>query len=203
MASLNKMIIDPLDKRLTEIGYPRLFMSGDQNLAEKVWDNGNNKAKLLGIIQNKSCSLHARFLAAEILRYFKTLLNPDYFEVLAEAYAYALANTSADKGNIFQLNGNLWGFLYEENDPGYLGQQFINFGDASVPHLIELLDDNDGRILYEGSKEATVGNAYGYRIKDFAAFYISQIKDIPVSFHQDFEKRDQEIETLKLRLKND
>lgn len=49
------MNTDPLDKRLTEIGYPRLFMYGEQNLAENIWDSGNNKAKLLQIIQSKSC----------------------------------------------------------------------------------------------------------------------------------------------------
>jgi hypothetical protein len=36
---------------------------------------------------------------------------------------------------------------------------------------------------YQGSKEATIGNAYGYRIKDFAAYYIGRILGVPLKYY--------------------
>lgn len=191
-----------LEKELVEAGYRHLFLRGEKSLADYIWQNGKNQRELKSIIKNPKSSLYAKFLAAELIRHFRLELDPKWYGILAEAYAYALANTSADKGNIIHLNGNLWGLLYEENDTGYLGQQFIKFGDEAFPYLMNLLDDSDGKILYEGSEEATIGNAYQYRIKDFAAFYLSKIKNIPIKFHQDFEKRDKEIEQLKMRLRN-
>ncbi|MCP4366859.1 MAG: hypothetical protein GY797_01910 [Deltaproteobacteria bacterium] len=187
----------PLKERLIEIGYPRLFMYEEHNLADSIWEDGKNVEQLKSIIFSASSSTHAKFLAAEVFRHFEVELNTQSYGILAEAYAYALEHTSADRENIVQLNGNLWGLLYEENDAGYLGMRFIKFGHAAIPTLIKLLNDNASRILYEGSEEATIGNAYQYRIKDFAAFYISKIKNIPIKFYQDFEKRDKEIERLK------
>lgn len=183
--------------RLIAIGFPKLFMYGEQSLAKTIWEDGENVEKLKSIISSTSSPSHAKFLAAEVLRYFEVELDPQSYVVLAEAYAYALENTSADRDNVVHLNGNLWGLLYEEDDAGYLGQQFVKFGNAAMPSLTKLLDDSASRVLYEGSEEATIGSAYQYRIKDFAAFYIAKIKHIPISFYQDFEERDKEIERLK------
>ena len=49
----------------------------------------------------------------------------------------------------------------------------------------------------DGSKEATVGNGYQYRVKDFAAFYIAKIIDTPIAFHRDPADRDAAIEELR------
>ncbi len=195
--NLNTMNSKPLEEKLIEIGYLGLFLHGSRSLVDSIWQNGNIRPKIERIIESASSSLHGKFLAAEVLSHFEVELDTQSYGVLAEAYAYALERTSADRENRVQLNGNLWGLLYEENDTGYLGKQFIKFGNAAIPPLTKLLDDNAGRILYEGSQEATLGNAYQYRIKDFAAFYISKIKKIPIKFYQDFEKRDKEIERLK------
>ncbi|MDH3974169.1 MAG: hypothetical protein OEV42_07805 [Deltaproteobacteria bacterium] len=192
-----------LESRLIEIGYPGLFMYGEQSLADSIWENGENVEQLKGIIFSDSSPSHAKFLAAEVLRYFDVELDIKSYKTLADAYAHALEHTSADRGNSAQLNGNLWGLLYDENDTGYLGKQFIKFDIAAISPLTKLLDDRASRILYEGSQEATIGNAYQYRIKDFAAFYISKIKDIPIRFYQDFKARDKEIERLKGLLKKE
>lgn len=199
--STKKMSIKSLENKLIEIGYPGLFMYGGHSLADSIWEDGKNVEQLKSIISSASSRFHAKFLAAEVLRHFEVQLDTQSYNILAEAYAYALKYTSTDRKNIVQLNGNLWGLLYEENDAGFLGKQFIKFGNAAIPSLTKLLDDGAGRIPYEGSEEATIGNAYQYRIKDFAAFYISKIKNIPIKFHQDFKKRDQEIEHLKELLK--
>ncbi len=196
------MNVKELESRLIEIGYPGLFMHGEHNLADSIWEDGNNVKQLESIVLSTSTLSHARFLAAEVFRYFNIELDTQSYAILSEAYAYVLENTSADRGNIVHLNGNLWGLLYEEDDVGYLGKQFIKFGNAAIPSLTRLLDDHASRVLYEGSEEATIGNAYQYRIKDFAAFYISKIKNISIEFNQDFEQRDKEIERLKGLLKD-
>jgi hypothetical protein len=80
-----------------------------------------------------------------------------------------------------------------------LGKKVISFGKIALPFLVKLLDD-DGTVFYEGSKEATIGNAYHYRIKDFAAFYISKITNNPIQFYKNYKDRDREIERLKKRI---
>jgi len=83
-----------------------------------------------------------------------------------------------------------------------LGKQLLLFGDAYTPYLLKLLG-NEGRILYIGSQDATIGNAYQYRVKDIAAYYIAKIKNIPLAFYEEFEKRDREIEQLGKKLKTE
>ena len=57
--------------------------------------------------------------------------------------------------------------------------------------------DDDRRVYYAGSQEATFGNSYRYRVKDLAAFYISQIGNSPFEVDEAPRKRDEEIEKLK------
>jgi hypothetical protein len=188
---------------MVESGYRKLFLSGDNNLLDSIWQDGENMKSLKSIIAAKKNFQYAQFLAAEVLRYYSVDLDSKFYDNAAKAYTYVLKETSADRGNSVRLNGNLWGLLYEENDSGQLGSQFVKFGEASIFHLKKLLNDNAGRILYEGSEEAVIGSGYQYRIKDFAAFYISKIRNIPVNFYQDFEDRDKEIERLKKLLESD
>lgn len=194
------MATKTLEAKMIAIGYSGLFLLGDDSLLDSIWDEGNNLKQLTEVIESESSSPVAIFLAAEVLRFYDASVDPNSYVALAEAYAYALKQSGVDGGNTMGLNGNLWGLLYEEDDPGYLGQQFIMFGNASLTPLKELLDDSSGGVLYEGSEEAISGNAYRFRIKDFAAFYISKITKIPVKFHQDFEERDREIERLRNQL---
>lgn len=69
-------------------------------------------------------------------------------------------------------------------------------GEPAVPALVGLLDDARRPLSYAGGEDATVGNAYGFRVKDFAAFYLGRIKRISVAFHQRPEDRDREISAL-------
>ncbi len=190
------------ENKLVEIGYSGLFMFDNEKLSDSIWKNGDNQTQLEDVVESSSSSLHAKFLAAEILRHHEVKFKTKNTENLVEAYTYALTHTSLEKNNSVQLNGNLWGLLYDHDDSGYLGKQLIAFGESGISHLTELLDQN-GNITYEGSKEATMGNAYQYRVKDFAAFYISKIKNIHVKFYQDLDSRDQEINRLKKFLKSE
>ena len=190
------MKTNDLERRLMEARYTGLFLHGNNSQAESLWNDGKNRRSFENIIEKADSPPEAKFLSAEVLRHFRVQSNPKHAPMLAEAYAYALAHSSIEKEDYWFLDGNLWGFLYEMDDAGPLGKQLVEFGEAAIPHLKKLLDDN-AKIIYEGSQEATIGNEYQYRIKDFAAFYISKIKNIPVVFHQELTKRDEEIERLK------
>jgi hypothetical protein len=184
---------------LVETGYEGFFFYGDDSAIDDIWDEPGNPERLQALILDDAISWPARFLAAEILFAKKEdFPTPELLPPLAAIYAHALAQTGVSMED-FYLPANIWGFLYELDDPGDAGQHFIDLGEAALPELIPLLDNED-HVLYEGSREATMGNEYNYRIKDFAAFYISKIKDIPIPFQPELEKRDREIEKLKQTL---
>ncbi len=188
-----------LEKKLIDIGYYALFQTHREEMEKDVWGFGANREEIEKIAYAKESSKLGRFLAAEILRHFNVRLKHPYYSLLSESYTYALKETNVDSGHYIGLTGNSWGFLYEQDDAGYLGKQIILFGEIAVPYLVGLLDIG-GNVVYEGSRDATTGNAYQYRIKDFAAFYLSKIRHIPIKFYQDMEERDNEIERFKKRL---
>ena len=69
-----------------------------------------------------------------------------------------------------------------------------------VSELLNLLE-NEKRVYYAGSEEATLGHHYGYRVKDLAAYYISKIRNIPLELDEDPGKRDEAIGRLKSSVK--
>ncbi len=194
------MTSDSIVKILNETDYRELFLSADDHLKE-LWANGNNKQDLRKIIENPGSSDKSKFLAAELLSKFEVPLTEKAHADLARVYAAALKDTNANLDGEYQLSGNMWGYLYEHDDPGELGARIMQFEAAAVPYLQELLNDN-GPVLYEGSREATVGNEYQYRIKDFAAFYLSKITNISITFYHGREQRDAEIERFRKKLKD-
>jgi hypothetical protein len=117
---------------------------------------------------------------------------------LAEAYCQALLSCTSEAGFSMGLAGNAWGFLWFDQDPG-LGQVLIELGNGSIPALRRLASHRDV-ILYEGSKEATTGNALMPRAKDFAAYYLHRITGLavrPITLgDRDFAARDAAIEQL-------
>lgn len=160
----------------------------------RVWAEPDSLARLEAIAGDRSAPMKARFLACEVLFEKHFVFVPDVgAERVAGIYAYALVN---------DLTGmaNSWGLLYEHDDEGPVGIRFVMLGDQAVPALLELLDNDARSLTYAGSEEATVGNRYQFRIKDYAAFYLGKIKRIPVPFHQLPEHRDREIETLERAL---
>lgn len=200
--SKNKNIMDSqaLEKKLIATGYSKLFLS-DTKLLDSIWHDGRQQQHLLHIINTKeSSTLEAKFLACEVLDYFKVKRIKENRKVLAESYVYALEQTSVEKNSKLGLTANQWGFLYELDDTGYLGKKVISFGTLALPYLKKLLNNNE-TVLYEGSKEATLGNSYQYRIKDFAAFYCSKITNKPIQFYKDTKDRDTEIERFKKEIK--
>ncbi|WP_053002437.1 hypothetical protein [Kordia jejudonensis] len=195
--------VELLEEKLLEYNYFDLYQIQDTVISNKVWNNGKQRETLKKVIQSSDTSLKSKFLAATVLLEFDNKIDTVFYKNLSNVYSYALRHTSEKFDNSMQLNGNLWGFLYEEDDLGELGKQYVSFGNEAIPSLMKLLEDTDNKIFYDGSEGATIGNSYQYRIKDFAAFYISKIKNIPMTFYQDFDKRDAEIERLQELLENE
>ncbi len=132
----------------------------------------------------------ARFLACEVLFErdlgFLAAVGP---AAVARIYADALVNDRTGMANS-------WGLLWEHNDAGPVGERFIELGAESLPALTPLLDDTRAPLTYQGSEAATVGNAYGFRIKDYAAFYAGIVNRTPIPFHADVAERDKAIAQL-------
>jgi hypothetical protein len=112
---------------------------------------------------------------------------------IADIYANALRHNLTGMANS-------WGLLYEYEDEGPVGSAFLTLGEQSIPALVKLLKDDRAVLKYQGSTEATVGNAYGYRVKDFAAYYLGRILGHPLKYYRDMADRDQQIEGLKKQL---
>lgn len=178
--------------RLTKLGYVGLFQGQDEAELDALWnENGAPQALDLLAVDPKAPAL-ARFLAAEILfRKDRSYPPQEQKNLLAVIYASALTRNFTGTANPWGLPGIL-GSLLEEH--------IETLGEAAVTDLAGLLDD-DKRVYYAGSQEATRGNSYGYRVKDLAAFYLSKIKGIPLTMEEDYRKRDKEIEKLKNTLR--
>jgi hypothetical protein len=197
MANSDNMDVTELSNELIEADYMGLFMSSaEYSPLERLWASGKNRDALEALLRDETRPMKARFLAAEVLFAKVDDFPPAGLEsTLARIYADALKNTGARSGT-YGLPANHWGMLYELDDASPLGRHFISLGEAALPALIDLLDEEEG-VLYAGSREATVGNERGYRIKDIAAYYVSQIKGIPIQYHRDVAERDREIERLR------
>jgi hypothetical protein len=181
-----------LAQQLSKRAYGNLFNHNEREATvEAIWSAPGNPETLEALVNDRQASPEARFLASEVLfdRDFTFLSRTD-MTALAEAYATALVND-------YTGVANSWGLLYEFDDAGPVGSHLLMLDEAALPALIPLLDDETIPATYEGSETATVGNMAKFRVKDFAAFYISKIKNIPLQFHLEPSARDAEIEKLK------
>ena len=161
---------------------------------DAVWADPKHHGLLAEIVRTTAMPAEARFLACEVLfRKDIMFLQGQDRKQVAAVYAQALVDD-------YTGVANSWGLLYEHRDEGPVGIVFLQLGENAVDALVPLLDDARQRSSYVGSIEATVGNAYQYRIKDFAAYYLARIKGIPITFHRDLADRDAEIDRLRQRL---
>jgi hypothetical protein len=182
---------DELIDRLVRGAYGDFFNYAlREDAVAAVWAEPDSSERLQAIVRDRAAPMKARFLACEVLfdKQFTSVRGVG-LPVVAEIYAHALAHN---------LTGvaNSWGLLYEHDDAGPVGIRFEMIGEPAVPALVGLLDDTSRPLRYAGSEDATVGNAYGFRVKDFAAFYLGRIKRISVAFHARPEDRDHEISAL-------
>lgn len=177
-----------LANRLIELGYLGLFQQSDEVDLKAIWNASGAPEALESIAASSNAPMLARFLAAEILLYqgevFRVVKRK---QELARVYAVALADNFTEVANAWGLPGIIDG-LAEEH--------LLTIGEPMVSELLNLLD-NEKRIYYEGSQEATLGHHYGYRVKDLAAYYISKITNTLLELDEDPSIRDTAIEKLK------
>jgi hypothetical protein len=177
-----------LANRLIELGYIGLFQQSNDVVLKDVWNTPNAPEALEAIVVSSNAPQLARFLAAEILIYQGVVQQAEkHGQELAQVYAAALA------GNFTEV-ANSWGLPGVTN--GLAEDHLLAIGEPMVPELLKLLD-NEQRVYYEGSQEATLGHHFGYRVKDLAAYYLSKIRNIPFELDEDPGKRDTGIMRLK------
>jgi hypothetical protein len=177
-----------LADRLTDLGYEGLFLRLDTAARDTIWTDDGPDA-LAALAADERADAGARFLAAEML--FRKL--PGYPPAnlrtgLAPVYATALREARI---------ANPWGMPGELD--GEAGQHLVALGEPVVTALGPLLDDTR-QVWYGGSEEATEGNSYTWRVRDFAAFFISRIRGIAWTVHRDPRARDAGIEQLRARI---
>ena len=164
-----------------------------EQIIQQVWAEVGGVGPLKAIVLTEEVSNKARLIAHEILlkKEFTYLRAKDVdISVIAQIYATALAQNTTGMANS-------WGLLYEHDDMGPVGYFFGHLGEEGIAALVPLLDDQN-IYLYHGSEAATVGNAYQFQVRDFAAYYISEILNEPSLYQADRAARDKEIECLKL-----
>lgn len=175
-----------LEQKLVGVGFLELFGYGDRAL-ESIWrDAGANALRALAL-DDRGDAL-ARFLAAEILFAKQSgPANDDERRALATVYAAALAR---------QFGGAANAWVFPDGTLGRAGEHVVELGGMAIPALHSLLDDETA-VGYEGSKEATIGNAYRFRVKDLAAMLVAKIMKRPFRANEDAHARDAAIARLK------
>jgi hypothetical protein len=174
-----------------DVDYVDLFQRLDESQLDRIWAMPDVAERLRVELHDGSVDARSRFLAAEVLFARDPSFPRDESATeLAEIYASAL-RTGASR------YANPWGFPGRVDGP--LAHHVVERGPAAVRPFARLLDDATP-IEYAGSREATFGNAYQFRVKDIAASLIAQIigADVPTAI--DARQRDREIEAIRNRL---
>jgi hypothetical protein len=176
-------------KMLEDRGYERLFLAMTDQAIDEVWNRAGGAGGLDAVIGEPLVSSKARYLVAEIRFRKDPAYRPSDPVLLSRAYADALRA---------EVMANPWGMPGEEIDEP-LARHVIGLGAPAVAAFAPLLSD-ERPISYSGSKEATAGNEYEMRVKDFAAVFIAKIRNRPLAVDVDPRKRDLEIADLRASL---
>lgn len=188
--------INSIADKLAQDAYGDFFnYTLQEDIINTVWAEAGGVAPLKAIVIDEQAPLKARLIAHEILlqKEFTYVQDEDVsLRQIATIYTKALVENTTTMANS-------WGLLYEYDDAGPIGTSLIMLGEDAIPALIKLLN-NTTQLLYHGSKEATIGNAYQFRIKDVAAYYICRIKNIKPVYYSTHNERDAEIEHLEILL---
>lgn len=174
---------------LESLGYLELFQRSDDQAMNTIWSRRGAPTELEGLAVNPGAPPLASFLASEIL--FRKV---DHFPPAAARPALAKVYATALEEGLTVM-ANPWGL------PGFLDgqatQHVLALGPEAIPEFQKLLDD-DRPVSYWGSKEATMGNSYEYRVKDIAASLIAALRRMRFEPDPSPAQRDKEIARLKL-----
>lgn len=185
---------EALVRRLLELGYVELFHRADVSAADGLRDEPGGRERLRALMLDEGAPGRARFLAAEVLSLGDAGdASPADAAALAPVYPAALASGWTEWGNA-------WGVPGEVEGPA--GRHLQALGRAAVESLSELLE-NDTPVRYSGSQVATLGNRFGFRVKDLALYFIRRIRGEPLDVRQDPAERDGQISSLRAALAAD
>jgi len=190
-AAPRKTDLAALEEKLASVGFQALFQRLTPDVLDAVWRDGAARAALTKLALDPARTALVRFLAAEVLfakapGYPPAAARP----ALAPVYAQALARG-------FAGSANPWGLPGDEG--AATARHVVALGGAALPALLDLLDDNTS-MSYHGSREATAGNRYRYRVKDVAAALIAAIRGDAWPVDLDPAARDRAIEALRERI---
>jgi hypothetical protein len=187
----------PLGRRLTALGYEALFRGPHpERTLDGIWASAPQE-EFERLVGDATASPLARFLGSQVLlRKDMTFLSRMDLHSLSDVYVEALL------GN---YTGTLsdWGFLHSNDDLGVVGSAFLVFGDRAVDRLVELLSD---ATVVEYARPAPDVSGFDrtrlqrVRVKDFAALYLSKIRNVQVKLEGTFDERDDEIGKLERAL---
>jgi hypothetical protein len=173
-----------LADQLTQLGYFGLIQQEDDVQVRAL---SRDRQALTAVVDDVRADPLARFLAAELLfaqgNHFP---SPREMPEVAQVYATALKENFTESANTWGLPGM---------SQGLVAEHVVSMGPAIVPAFAPLLDD-DTRVHYEGSEEATIGNIYAFRVKDVAAALIAAVTGRQFELERDPKKRDATIASL-------
>jgi hypothetical protein len=182
---------DKLAADLVATGYLNLFQRMTFDALDRFWNAPRGPDELRALAGSPTSPPAAAFLAAEIL-FLKGgyTPSPTDAQALAPAYAHALAHNVVGSANPWGKPGSL---------DGDATKHAVSLGEAAVPPFRALLDDATP-MTYAGSREATFGNAYRWRVKDAAAVVLAAIRGLRFDAKKTPAARDPEIAALKAQL---
>ena len=160
-----------------------------------VWQDFPDAGLYTQLVEDAARPLPVRFAAVLMLRsksaaQFRRTSRRARADVLAAALQRDLV------GHAYPW-GRLWGGI---DAVGLLGSMVVELGRPAIPPLVALLDDTAPRDSYLGREEATEMAMRQYRVKDFAAFYISRITGLDLPWQPELPDRDQAIARLRQQL---
>jgi hypothetical protein len=172
---------------LLRLGYRGLSVMPGQTAADDVWQASDNGAGLHDLVASNRADPVVRFLAAELLQRHNRWPNDVPHDQLAVAYVAALRTDAAGMANP-------WGL--PEDPHGPLSERVLSLGDAAIGPLLPALGD-DRPLMFSGSRTASVGNSYHWRVKDVAAQLLSALIGEPFHVDENANKRDASIDALR------
>ena len=178
-----------LEERLLESSYRELVQMAGGESGRALWDSAEPGA-FERLLSDPRVDTRAVFLAAELAAHYELALwRAADKDVLARAYADALAKDYVGMGNVWWL-------------PSYSAEvagRLLKLREHVAPLLIELLSD-DTPVQFGGSADAGLAEAYQVRVKDIAAHFLGIIRMKVFRFVKDPAVRDREIERLRTQL---
>jgi hypothetical protein len=187
------MSTDGLARTIDQLSYGDLFLQGDDAAQRRIWSKPGAGRDLQSIVLDSRKSKRARFLAAELLA---TRSKPPPKgvpnEVLAQVYVEGLRSGASQMANPWGAPGSA----------GPLSQRVVALGKVAIAPLLEALDD-PARMQYGGSRDASIGNSYEWRVKDQAASILAAIRGERLDPDRDPLKRDKAISALRARVGKD